>query len=335
MISKIIRMALVSISIFLISTSTYAAKGFVQGIYLTQNTLENTTYLNYLIRQSKASGIDTFIIDIKHPSKRYRQNIAKVKDAGIKYVARVVLFHGGGTKQQVKSPSFWQSKYKLVKYAIDVGADEIQLDYIRYNTKQPQISQNAKDINQIVKWYKNKVSSQGLPMQIDVFGETAFGPSKAIGQDIEVFANNVDVLCPMVYPSHYNPPGWHYKHPYATIYDSLDSIQDMFGGKPPFKLIAWIEISNYRYRMSNAQKEIYLREQIEAVKDTKAAGFYVWSAHNRYDNLFKVLQNYNSYADQNRSTKRTPMHGRKSSHAKTYDSGKPASSSGTTYQSFY
>lgn len=302
-----IRMALLALALYLCTSMVFAADGIpIKGIYLTQNTLENTTYLKSLIRKAKATGINTFVVDIKRPSKRYRSNIALVKDNGIKYVARVVIFPHGGTKQQVKSPAFWQKPYKLVKYAIDYGADEIQLDYIRYNTKQRQTSKNAHDINEIIKWYKTKIGSQGIPMQIDVFGETAFGESKAIGQNVELFAANVDTICPMVYPSHYTPAGWHYRHPYETVYDSLDSIQEMFDDKTPFKLIAYIEIGNYRYRMSNAKKATYLREQIEAVQDAKADGFYVWSAHNRYDILFDVLQKWGSQPKKDRTAYRSP-----------------------------
>lgn len=287
-------MALFSFSLYLMMALASIAHALSEkGIYVTQNTLENTTYLKYLIRQAKASGINTFVIDIQRPSKSYPKNIALVKDNGIKYVARVVIFPGGGTKAQIQDKDFWQKKYSLVKYAIDNGADEIQLDYIRYNTKQRASAQNAKDINEIIKWFKTKVAAQNISLQIDIFGEASFGPSKHIGQNAVLFAENVDAICPMVYPSHYVPVAWHYKNPYDTVYDSLDSMQELFNDKMPVRLIAWIEASNYNYRMSNAKKQKYIAEQIEAVIDAEGDGFYVWSAHNRYDNLFTVLKNWN------------------------------------------
>src|SRR5690606_12726421 len=121
-------------------SSVFASK----GIYLTQYTAENTSYLNYLIRRAKASGIDTFIIDYERPSSRYRNNVAHVKANGIKYVARIVMFPGGANASQVNNPAVWQSKYKLVKQAVDWGADQIQLDYIRFNTKQKPSAENAR-----------------------------------------------------------------------------------------------------------------------------------------------------------------------------------------------
>src|SRR5690606_1188360 len=108
----------------------------VKGIYLTQYTLENTAYLNHLIKNAKASGIDTFVIDYQYPSNKYTQNIALVKDSGLKYVARIVMFPDGGTPYAINDPEFWQRKYRLVKEAVNLGAKEIQLDYIRFNSAQ-------------------------------------------------------------------------------------------------------------------------------------------------------------------------------------------------------
>lgn len=40
------------------------------------------------------------------------------------------------------------------------------------------------------------------------------------------------------------------------------------------------------------KKQKYLLEEIRAVEDAKGvSGWYVWSANNVYDNLFKVLKN--------------------------------------------
>lgn len=276
--------------IFLLAMLALESTAFAtKGIYLTQYTLENTAYLNYLIRRAKASGIDTFIVDYERPSKKYKNNIGLLKDSGIRYVARIVMFPGGATHDMVSNPAIWQKKYTLVKQAVDMGANEIQLDYIRYNTKQRPSSDNAKRILEVIKWYKNKLASQGIPLQIDVFGETSFGESKWIGQNAKLFSQSIDTLCPMVYPSHYKPFDHHYRNPYETVYGSLTRLKGQFNGNVPVKIIPYIELSNYHYSMSNSQKIQYIKAQIKAAHDAGADGFYVWSAHNRYDNLFSVL----------------------------------------------
>lgn len=282
-------MALIALVMMCFTTITFA--GGVKGIYLTQYTAENDKLLNHLIENAKKSGIDTFVIDMERPSKALRDNLGLVKQNGLKYVARVVVFPNGGSKAAVENPEVWQKRYALVKQAIDWGADEIQLDYIRYDTKQKPSPDNAKRIHEIIKWFKTKVAAQNIPLQIDVFGETSFGESPYIGQNIKMFSDTVDAICPMVYPSHYTPFAKHYNNPYDTIDSSLDSLKNQFANRvPPMKIYAYIELSNYHYRMTRAQKIDYIKDQIDAVNDAEIDGWYAWSPHNQYDNLFAILQ---------------------------------------------
>jgi hypothetical protein len=260
----------------------------IKGIYVTQSTLENTTYLNYLIERSKKAGITTFIVDLDRASARYQRNIQLLKENNISYVARITIFPGGGTPEQVHSDSYREKKYQLIKQALAYGANQIQLDYIRYNTKQPPSSQNSKDIFKIIQWFKSRID---VPLQIDVFGVSSFGEAKYIGQNIKLFSSTVDVICPMVYPSHYVPFDVHVKIPYKTVYDSLASIKDQFNNEQlPFKLIPYIELSNYHYLLSHEKKLNYIYAQIQAAENAGADGWYVWSPHNKYDSLFQVLE---------------------------------------------
>jgi hypothetical protein len=288
-------MALIFWSLFIFTTVTSAVEAKnvanIKGIYVTQYNLENTAFLNYLIKHAKAAGIDTFVVDLEKPSKRYRDNVALLKENNIHYVARIVMFPNGGTARVIRDPAYWQKRYTLVKQAVDWGATQIQLDYIRYNVAQKASPENAKHILEIIQWYKTKLSGQNIPLQVDVFGIASFGESKHIGQNIKLFSQSVDAVCPMVYPSHYVPFPEHFKHPYDTVYDSLMSIRDQFDDKMPIKLYAYIELSNYHYPMSHEKTLAYIRAQLEAVEAAGADGWYAWSPHNRYDNLFYVLEN--------------------------------------------
>lgn len=265
-----------------------------RGIYLTQYTAENPKKLDYFLEKAKETGINTFIVDHDYMSSRYAATIAKIKAAGIKTVARIVVFSDGGNAQQVKSPAFWESRYKYVEDAIKAGVDVIQLDYIRYSSKSPANPQHARDVHEVIKWFKQKINAQNVPMEIDIFGEVSYYPSMHIGQDIELFANSVDGVNPMVYPSHFWPYQEYSAQPYNTINKSLNALVDKFDDKPPFKVHAFIEAVNYHYikKTSNAEKQKYLLQEIRAVEDADGvSGWYVWSANNVYDNLFEVLKN--------------------------------------------
>jgi hypothetical protein len=272
---------------FSICNSAWAE--LIKGIYLTQTTLEDTKYLNYLISHAKTAGINTFIVDLEKISKKYPKNIELLKQNKINYIARVVVFPDGGKPAQITSPAYWAKRYNLIDAAVKYGAQQIQLDYIRYNTSQPASSQNAKNILRVVQWFKDKLKPQGIPLQADVFGISSFGESKHIGQNIRLMANSVDALCPMVYPSHFEPFKQHAVTPYKTIYTSLTALRSQFDYKPPVKIYAYIEISNYRYPLPGAIRRAYVIAEMKAVKDSGADGWYVWSAHNKYDYLFNLL----------------------------------------------
>jgi len=266
------------------------AQAWDQGIYLTQYTFENTNRLNELIKKGKEVGINTFVVDIERIDKKYDQNMALLKTNNIKYVARVTMFPGGGTEEQVRNPAYWEKKNKLAQHAIDLGASAIQLDYIRYNTHRGTSPRYTEDVHRVVKYFKEQVAARHVPLQMDVFGETCFAPSKHIGQDLTVLADTIDSVNPMVYPSHYWPYQEHSAKPYETIADSLDALSDQFDDHIPFKVHAFIEASNYHYHWGAATMQAYIAKELKAVEDSGVTeGWYAWSAHNQYDNLFAAL----------------------------------------------
>jgi len=265
-----------------------------KGIYLTQYMLETPGKLDYFIREAKATGINTFVIDHDYYSSHYAPDIAKVRAAGIKTVARIVVFSDGGNAQQIHSKAHWEKKLKLVDEAIKAGVDAVQLDYIRYSSKEPANPQHAKDVYQVIRWFKGEINAQHKPMEIDIFGEVSYYPSMHIGQDIKMFADSVDGVNPMVYPSHFWPYQKYSAVPYKTVNNSLNALVGQFNDHAPFKVHAFIEAANFHYikKTSNAAKQRYLLQEIRAVEDAKdVSGWYVWSANNVYENLFQVLKN--------------------------------------------
>jgi hypothetical protein len=300
-----VKFIIITAFLFGFVSSAYA---WDKGIYLTQYNLENKTKLDYLIQQAKATGINTFIVDHEYTSSHYAPAIAKVKAAGIKVVVRVVIFSSGGNASQIRSKAYWENKYKLIDTAIKSGADVIQLDYIRYSSKEPANPQHAKDVYEVIKWFKTKINAEHVPMEIDIFGEVSYYPSMHIGQDIKMFADSVDGVNPMVYPSHFWPYQKYSADPYKTINSSLNALVKQFNNNAPFKVHAFIEAANYHYlkKTSDAQKQKYLLNEIHAVDDANnVAGWYVWSANNSYDNLFEVLKNNKTRSTEDTAKKET------------------------------
>lgn len=281
---------LICVFALLFTSLSLAGSDYHRGIYLTQYTAMNTKKLNYFIQEAKATGINTFVIDTELVSKRYGENMQLLPKNGIRYVARIIVFPGGANAAQLKNKAIWEKKWKLVKYALDLGASEIQLDYIRYSHHTKASDKNAEDVVKVIKYFRNQMSSVNskAKLQVDVFGIATIKPSVHIGQNLPMFAETVDAINPMVYPSHYEPFLSHSQQPYKTVLDAVTALRENI--KPSVNVYAWIEVFNYRYPMSYAKRVNYIEAEIQAAKNAGASGWYAWSPNNKYTALFDALK---------------------------------------------
>jgi hypothetical protein len=293
--------ALLALSLFFQTNSAAAgadapAHPFkTQGIYVQQYTALNKAKLDHLINSSLEVGINTLVVDLWWPSKNYKAAIQRIQEHGLRYVPRITMFEGGGTREQITNQQYWEERWKLAKYAIDLGAKDVQLDYIRYSSKNAASPNNALDIREILRFFKKRINEHGAQLQIDVFGEVGLAPSMHIGQDISVFAPEIDKVCPMVYPSHYEPYQEHALKPYETIYTSLMGMKRQMGNQQ-VPILAYIELFNFRHPMNTVERVKYIRAQLKAVRDAQGEGWLAWSAGNHYDLLFEILRQFKDEA---------------------------------------
>lgn len=105
----------------------------------------------------------------------------------------------------------------LMREALAAGADEIELDYVRYpvlGIKNADFHLGERGLSQtdvitdFVRRAHKLTASRGVPLSLDIFGVVAFGKREDIdrlGQDPARLAAECEALSPMVYPSHYAP----------------------------------------------------------------------------------------------------------------------------------
>ena len=266
-----------------------------QGIYVRQATAQTRAKLDHLINNSLQVGVNTMVVDLWTPSTQYERAIEKIQKHGIRYVPRITVFPKGGTHEQVSNRQYWEKRWKLAEYALRLGAKDVQLDYIRYSSKTEASPQNALNIREVLRFFKKRVGERGAQLQIDVFGEVSHGPSLHIGQDMKLFAPEIDAVCPMVYPSHYQPYRKHAQLPFETVYGSLTALKEQMGDSA-VPVLAYIELFNHRFRMNVGERVQYIRAQLRAVRKAKAEGWLAWSAGNHYDLLFEILRRFRDRA---------------------------------------
>jgi hypothetical protein len=261
----------------------------VKGIYIAQSTLENREYLQYLIDQSQQTGINTFVVDLNVVTNTYERNILLIKNSGIRYVARIRLLAAEVNEEQLKSEAYWLSRFRMVEAALNLGAEEIQLDYDHHGNINNLAALNSIEVQKMLSWFKNKIGNQAK-LQADVHGIHEFNtiPSKHHGNSNTAF--NIDACCPVLYPTRFEPYREHAKRPFELVYTALTKFKNTFDGATPFEIYPYIEVSNYRHKFSEQQLQGYIHSQIAAVEAAKADGWYAWNANNKYDNLFAILK---------------------------------------------
>lgn len=261
----------------------------VRGIYVQQLTAQDPKKLRRLIDEGLKVGLNTFVVDLWGRAPGYERGIKTIREAGLQYVPRITVFPHGAREGQDQDRKLLEHRWDLVDYALRLGAKDIQLDYIRFSSKNSPSPENARKILDVLEFFRGRIEQRGARLQIDIFGEVSYGPSERIGQDMARFAPVLDAVCPMLYPSHFEPYKETAKTPYRTVHGALTALQRQTQ-KHPIPIYAYIEHFNYRYKMSDAERAAYFEAQLEAVLDSGAQGFYVWSVGNYYDILFDVLR---------------------------------------------
>lgn len=261
----------------------------VRAIFINYATALNTARLHHLVENALTVRINTLVIDYVANSPRYRSNVKWVQEQGLAYIPRIMMYPGGGTHEQLTSRAYLDKRMEQIDETVDLGAKQVQLDYIRYSYKNDPSPENARVVTAVIEQVKERLAQRHVSLQVDVFGIAAFRPSVRIGQDIAMIAPHIDALCPMVYPSHYRPYKEHSENPYGTIRSSLMALNKQLDNRTQVHVYPYVEAYNVRYPMNKEQRIAYIREQIRAVRESHADGWMVWSATNAYDTTFAAL----------------------------------------------
>ena len=187
-------------------------------------------------------------------------------------------------------------KELMAEVAAASGVDEVQFDYIRFpaegKAKSAVFAHKIEGmtrvdiISKFLADVRERVSKYNVSMGLDIFGVTAWQSRVDIdllGQDLKKFAKYLDVLSPMLYPSHFHRgydgfanPG---SEPYHFMNSGVKRSLSILSGEAT-KLVPWIQgfnLSSPNYGSS------YITAQIKGCKDGGTDSFLIWNARNNYD----------------------------------------------------
>ena len=185
----------------------------------------------------------------------------------------------------------WKYNIALAREAYALGFKEIQFDYVRFPTDgdtsrcvYPAQDSRTKDeaIEGFLKYAKEELAPLGAVIAIDVFGQTAMGDGNmGIGQRIEKIANFVDVISPMLYPSHYRKGVYGAQNPEASPYLIIDKSLKDFRAKLEGRTCTirpWLQ----DFSLSHRYGEREVRAQIKACYDNGIEGWMLWDPRCRF-----------------------------------------------------
>ncbi len=246
--------------------------------------------------------------------KRYIDVDYLIKEAairGVKLVARVVCFRDdylaqyndcgiyddSGEVWLDKKGLAWINPYKeevreylleITKEIVDLGIRSIAFDYIRFPTdgSVERIRLTNVDgprclpISKFLELIRNEIGDD-VEIGVCVFGFAVWYYLKSEGQDIEEMAEYIDVLYPMLYPSHFH---WNFRREeneyWRNYWIYFDSVKEAKEKLPlHIKIIPFVQ--GFDLFVEDYDGE-YIFSQIDGALSAFADGFVIWNARGDY-----------------------------------------------------
>jgi hypothetical protein len=192
-------------------------------------------------------------------------------------------------------PGVWQYAVDLAKEAVALGFSEVQFDYMRFPDAKGIASETvyplargrprAEVIRDQLAFSRAQIKPLGVRFTGDVFGLTATDSTDmGIGQKWELFVDQLDVVLPMAYPSHYAPGTYKLAnpnaHPYATIDHTLKDAKRRSAGVPgAAAIVPWYQDFTLGPPHYYAEQ---VRAQMKAGYDNGVPGWVLWNPRSAY-----------------------------------------------------
>ena len=289
---NILRMIFVILVIFVLAGTVQARPDKVEGVYISIWTMGVPQKFKHIVDRSVENGLNSIVCDFEGSSRLYKSNLDYAKAKGLYCIARIVVFQDGvgATIQTFQDPINWNKKIAWAKEAESIGFAEVQYDYIRFADTAAGSAEKKKEI--IEQFLKEAKASVSVPVGIDVFGSVAYQPRQSIGQDLARLANIIDVVSPLLYPSHFDLDKKRMSQPYETMLEGCLMAKKQLTGRP-VRLIPFIQGFPLRLSYSGMNLKDYIIAQLKAVKAAGTDGYYIWHAGNDYTRTWEALKELN------------------------------------------
>jgi hypothetical protein len=199
----------------------------------------------------------------------------------------------------------WDYNIGVAEELVKMGFGEIQFDYIRFPEPYPslpkQVFPGADNTSKpdalaaYLKEAKARINKLGVRSTADIFGlVTTVGGPLEVGQYWEKISPNVDVVLPMVYPSHYPHGELGIAHPnaepYKVIVTAITRARERdkkLGINEPEHVRPWLQAFTLGKPEYGAEQ---LKAEKQAVYDSGYDDWVMWNPGSIYDVYIPALE---------------------------------------------
>lgn len=246
-------------------------------------------------------------IGAQRPILKLNALLPQLKAQGFYLIARHVLFYDPKLAQYLdalkteRESGRWvspadervqQYNLALAEEVTTLGFDEIQFDYVRWpdgGAYQPIYAERYAAIERFLQRAHGQLHKK-IALSADVFGRALWPWNlkkiDPIGQHLETFQRYVNVLSPMIYPSHYETEALR-ADPYGTIKKALSS-----GQKRGLSLRPFLQAFEMRIPATMTYVD-YIRAQVRAAHEVGITSYLFWNPRGDYTGLWQALTGWN------------------------------------------
>jgi hypothetical protein len=277
----------------------------LRGIYLDNGLARNLARIEGYVRQGRPLGLNMFVLDAQvYMGQKAIINtnvIQYLRKEGMYTAIRVVCFQDGLKGLPIPQGQL-NNLYAMVEASAACGADEVQLDYIRFDDSWGGLSidQKVGAIDTLLASLRAITEPHKVKLSADVFGRIPYNRRDPVGQTIEGFAKHVDVIYPMMYPSHFTADRLRMSQPDFTVKEGTELALKRLEGTG---VTVQPYIQSFAYNLSYARVPLvrYIELQIEGAEATAGRGWVAWNASGDYNSLFQAMGNHQNRAQESDS----------------------------------
>lgn len=242
--------------------------------------------------------------------------LARMHSHGVNVIARMVCFKddqasrystfgvrrsGGGLWKDAGGAYWlnpfdektWEYHASIAAELVEMGFDEIQLDYVRFPTDGDVgncvfYSREGKIKEEAIEGFLERMrEAVDAPLSADVFGYAAWRTLKLEGQELARMAAHVDYVCPMLYPSHFSSRflGGEPYRDFWVYYTSVQSAAKLMGDADA-GIVTYVQ--GFSWKAPGFGPD-YIFEQMLGTLTAEADGFFIWNASGKYLPAFQAL----------------------------------------------